>query len=89
MPYYVYIIQSETDRSYYKGFTENPVLRLQHHNNGDSTYTRSKKPWKLVYVEECSEKSVALKRERNLKKIGGERLDALLIYPKNIVSQFL
>ena len=32
MPYYVYIIQSQWDESYYKGYSENPSLRLIHHN---------------------------------------------------------
>jgi putative endonuclease len=68
MPFYVYIIQSEADLSYYKGFSENPLGRLLQHNNGDCTYTSGKLPWKLVYVEQCLTKREALIREKALKK---------------------
>lgn len=34
--FFVYILQSEHDQSYYKGFTEDLLLRLKRHNNGDS-----------------------------------------------------
>ena len=33
--FYVYIIQSKADLSYYKGFSENPPKRLLQHNNGE------------------------------------------------------
>ncbi|WP_410479059.1 GIY-YIG nuclease family protein [Pedobacter psychrodurus] len=47
----VYIIQSLADKSYYKGFTENPLRRLVQHNNGESIYTSTKLPWCFVYIE--------------------------------------
>ena len=59
MAWYVYIIQSEVDGCYYKGFTEHPFVRLGQHNNGDSVYTSTKMPWKLVYVEETASKEIA------------------------------
>jgi len=52
MGYYVYIIKSIADGSYYKGFSEKPATRLLQHNNGECTYTSRKIPWQLVYVEE-------------------------------------
>ncbi len=88
MAYYVYIIQSFKDNSFYKGFTENPLRRLAQHNNRESKYTSMKTPWKLVYVEELSSKKEALIREKNLKKATNERLKALIIHTKNIVAQF-
>ncbi|MBW7840694.1 MAG: GIY-YIG nuclease family protein [Chitinophagaceae bacterium] len=39
MGYYVYILRSEVDGTYYKGSTEDPVRRLQDHNDGRSFYT--------------------------------------------------
>ena len=42
MAYLVYIIQSEVDNTYYKGFTENPENRTWEHNNGKSRYTSKK-----------------------------------------------
>ncbi len=66
--FYVYLLQSDLDASYYIGFTENPEQRLIQHNNGESTYTKRKTPWKIVYLEVFSLKSEALKREKFLKK---------------------
>ena len=68
MPFYVYIIQSELDASYYKGFSEAPHARLLQHNAVLSTYTSSKAPWRLVYIEVLPTKREALIRERALKK---------------------
>jgi putative endonuclease len=52
MGFFVYIIQSEVDCSYYKGFSENPLERLMSHNAGTSKFTARKLPWKIVYIEE-------------------------------------
>ena len=84
--YYVYIIQSEVDRSFYKGFTTNYLKRLDDHNAGMSQYTSRKCPWKLVYVEEFASKSVALKRELMLKKQNANYLRWLIDQPSNIIK---
>ena len=89
MPFYVYIIQSEQDGSFYKGFSEDPCRRLIQHNQGESGYTALKMPWKLVYVEELPSKKEALKREKSLKKATLDRLLALLDHPKNILHSFI
>ena len=88
MAYYVYILQSEKDNSFYKGFSESPSIRLLQHNAGETTSTRHLTPWKLVYVEQMASKTEALIREKNLKKASRERVIALLYHPKNIVQQF-
>lgn len=89
MPNYVYIIQSLADKSYYKGFTENPILRIQRHNNGESTYTSAKCPWVLVYVEIFETKKEALKREIRIKKYSHDQIELLIQSAKNIVQQFM
>ena len=88
MPYYVYIIQSLKDEQFYKGYSENPDVRLRQHNAGETISTRPFMPWKLVHVELCDSKTAALKREKNLKKATRERLFALINSNKNIVTQF-
>ncbi|RYG24222.1 MAG: GIY-YIG nuclease family protein [Chitinophagaceae bacterium] len=88
MSFYVYIIQSLQDSSYYKGFSENPPLRLVRHNNGESRYTSGKVPWVLVYVEQLESKTSALKREKSLKKYSHDQLHSLIKTSKNIVNQF-
>jgi len=86
MPFFVYIIQSEADGSFYKGFSEDVPVRLQQHNAGESEYTKNKTPWVLVYVEECLDKRSALIREKNLKKADRNRIVALLNSAKNLLN---
>ncbi len=62
MPFYIYIIQSDLDHSYYKGFSENYLERLKQHNEGWSKYTSRKIPWRLVYVEFLKNKTETLRR---------------------------
>ena len=87
MSYYVYIIESEKDGSYYKGFSESPLERLRYHNEGGTSSTRHLIPWKLIYVEELATKREALIRERNLKKATRERIGHLIQDPKNILKE--
>ena len=87
MSYFVYIIQSGKDNSYYKGFTENPALRLLQHNAGSSAYTSSKVPWRLVYLEIFLDKRSALQREKAIKKYGHEHIMRLILSPKNIADK--
>ena len=67
MQYFVYILQSDVDHSYYIGYSSNPDNRLKDHNMGRSRYTRKKIPWRIVYIEQYDNKSDAIKRERFLK----------------------
>ena len=69
MIYFVYIINSEVDSSYYIGSTKDIKIRLWEHNFGRTGYTRKKKPWRLVYYEEYHKRGEALKRERYLKRL--------------------
>ena len=68
MSYCFYILQSEKDGSYYLGQTANLEDRLKRHNQGRSRYTRNRGPWKLVYQEEFSSRSEAVRREQQCKK---------------------
>jgi putative endonuclease len=64
---FVYIIQSQSDGSFYIGCSADPVERLRKHNAPHKGYTARKRPWKIVYTEELSDKASALKREAFLK----------------------
>ena len=66
--YFVYIIESEKDGSFYLGQTSDIEQRLVAHNSGLTRSTKSKKPWKLVYSEEFDNRTDAIIRERFLKK---------------------
>ena len=65
---YVYIIQSEATKSYYIGSTANLEQRLFKHNQGATTSTRHKRPWKLVFSQRYENINQARKVEYRLKK---------------------
>lgn len=76
--YSVYILLC-SDGSYYTGISNNVDQRFLDHKNGKGgAYTRSHKPIKLIYKEECSNKSMALKREFQIKKWTKAKKEALI-----------
>ena len=79
MCYFVYLLQSQVDFTFYVGYSNNPDLRLVRHNSGRSRYTSKKRPWKIVYLEKYDTKREALIRERFLKKQRNQEFYARLI----------
>jgi putative endonuclease len=67
MAYFVYILRSQKDESYYVGSTQDINERLLRHNQGRSKYTKAKRPWELVYSEELQDRSSAIQREIEIK----------------------
>lgn len=67
---YVYILIC-SDETLYTGFTFDLEKRISEHNfwKNAAKYTKSRRPVKLVYFEELENKSQALKREREIKKL--------------------
>ena len=68
MSYYVYILESLKDKTYYVGSTSNLKDRVERHNQGRVSYTKPRCPWKLVYAEEHPDRSSAAKREYAIKR---------------------
>lgn len=69
MSFYVYILKCN-DNTLYTGYTDDLVRRTQMHNAGrGAKYTRSRLPVELVYQEELTDKSAALKREAAIKRL--------------------
>ena len=67
--YYVYILRC-SDGSLYTGITNDPGKRLKAHNAGTaSKYTRARRPVEFAYIENAANKSEALKRELQIKKL--------------------
>ena len=65
----VYILQCG-DGSLYTGITNDLGARLIQHQKGKGAkYTRSHLPVKLAYQEICADRSVALIREAEIKKL--------------------
>lgn len=79
MKYYVYILQSQKDQSYYVGYTQGIKQRLYDHNNGRGRYSSKKALWQLVYWEEYGTKTEAIIREQQIKKWKSKKLIEKLI----------
>lgn len=70
--YYVYILQSETDRErFYVGFSENLKSRLKEHNSGKNVHTAKSRPWRVKTAIAFDERKKALDFERYLKTASG------------------
>ncbi|HJY63261.1 MAG TPA: GIY-YIG nuclease family protein [Ignavibacteria bacterium] len=67
MPYFTYIIQSESIGKLYIGQTSNIRERLFRHNSNQSLSTRNKGPWKLIFCREFESRTDAIKLESTLK----------------------
>jgi len=76
--FYVYIIFSPSRGIYYKGFSEDPIRRLQEHNADKSHYTSGKGPWEIVYLKTYFTKREALIAEKKLKRAGSAYLYRLI-----------
>jgi len=85
MQFYVYILESVVDGTFYKGYSHDYLKRLEEHNSGLSKYTSSKRPWRLIYAEKCIDKRTALIREKQLKRSNKEYLKWLLTQEINLV----
>ncbi len=58
------------DGTLYCGITNDLEKRLAAHNSGEGAkYTRGRTPVRVVYREQCADKSAALKREREVKEM--------------------
>lgn len=77
-PWFVYILECR-DGSLYTGVTNDIARRLQQHNDGNGArYTRSRRPVRLRYHEQCDSRSTALLRECALRLLSRKEKDALL-----------
>ena len=71
--FYVYILQSQKNKSLYIGYTSNLKQRFEEHNNGKSLATKPFRPYKLVFYEAFLNKTDAKNREKYLKSGWGLR----------------
>ena len=79
MRFYVYVLLSEKTGRRYVGSCADLDDRLTRHNAGHSKATKHGIPWRLVYFEEYTSRSDAVRRERYFKTgKGREELDRLL-----------
>ena len=69
MTWLCYILRC-ADGTLYTGITNDPAKRLAAHNAGTAAkYTRTRIPVEMVFVQECADRSAALKRELQIKRL--------------------
>jgi putative endonuclease len=69
MSWHCYLLRCADD-TLYCGISNDLDKRLAAHNSGEGAkYTRGRTPVSLVYAETCEDKSAALKRERQIKRL--------------------
>jgi predicted GIY-YIG superfamily endonuclease len=79
--WFVYILECG-DRTLYTGIATDLEKRLELHRRGTGAkYTRGRLPVALVYQESRPDRSSALKREAQLKRLGREAKLALINAP--------
>lgn len=79
MAYFVYMLLC-TDGSYYTGITNDLTRRYRLHQTGrGGAYTRSHPPIRMVYSEALSDKSHALRREIEIKKLTHTKKQKLIV----------
>jgi len=81
--YYIYVLRSLKDYSFYVGYTPDLKIRIQKHNRGLVPATKNRRLLRLVYYEACLDKNDAIKREKYLKTSWGKR------YIKNRLKNYL
>jgi putative endonuclease len=81
--WYVYVLKSLKYDQWYTGMTNDLKRRFSEHNNGKSTYTKSRGPYKLIYYEASLDEEDAKAREKYLKSGVGKR------YLKNRLKNLL
>jgi len=69
MTFSVYILRSEKFDKYYIGQTKDLKARIELHNSSRAKWTKRYQPWVLVHFEEFETRSVAMKREKELKSL--------------------
>jgi putative endonuclease len=76
---YCYILEC-ADGTYYTGWTTDPRRREHQHNLGrGARYTRTRRPVRLVYLEEQPDRPAAMRRERRLKMLNHAQKRALAL----------
>lgn len=84
--WYVYLLHC-VDNTLYCGIAKQLEKRVAFHNKKKaSRYTRARLPVQLVYWEHQADRSAALKREAQIKKLNRREKESLINSPKNRVN---
>ncbi|HEY6971099.1 MAG TPA: GIY-YIG nuclease family protein [Candidatus Angelobacter sp.] len=78
-----YILQSTSSGKFYIGSAEDLSTRFSGHQHGQTTYTRTRGPWVIVYHEQYATLAEEQCRERQLKSWKSHRSIQELVDRKN------
>lgn len=84
MFYYVYILQSLLNKSFYIGYSSDLKKRFKEHNSGESKATKPFIPYKLIFYEAFLNRIDAKNREEYLK--GGYGRKTINVMMKNYLN---
>jgi putative endonuclease len=90
MSHFVYIVCCVDDTLYTGYATDIEKRILEHNGKGDTKtalsagakYTRSRRPVRLVYIEECEDRSAAQSREYAIKQLSRPQKQQLILSNK-------
>jgi len=71
--FHVYILYSYSLKKYYVSSSQHHFVRIEEHNRGKTTFTRTGIPWSLMYAITCEDVSCARELEFKIKKRGCDR----------------
>jgi len=76
---YVYILRC-SDNTYYTGVTSDLDIRLSQHESGfhKNSYTYQRRPVELVFYAEFTDITIAIEKEKQLKKWSKAKKEALI-----------
>ena len=69
----VYVLRSLKDNARYTGMAKDVNNRLTEHNAGKNRYTKTHRPWIIIYTEQHPDWNTARVREKYLKSAAGKR----------------
>jgi putative endonuclease len=70
---FVYILYSRSLDKYYVGQTQDLSARIEKHNKGFVSSTKTGTPWVIVFTQEVKNRSEAVILERKIKGRGAKR----------------
>lgn len=84
--WYVYLVRAE-NQALYCGISDDPERRFAQHRSGrGARFFASSPAQALVYVEACGDKSAALRREIQIKKLPKRAKESLVLALSSTLS---
>ena len=77
--WFIYMVRC-ADNSLYTGIAKDVERRILEHNSGDTSgakYTKARRPVELVYQEACKSRTIASKREYEIKQLSRQEKEEL------------